>query len=43
VPAAVDVTAAALAPGQIGLRVQAVGLNFRDVLNVRRGVVRIDE
>jgi hypothetical protein len=40
VPAAVDASAAALAPGQIGLRVQAVGLNFRDVLNVRGGGAR---
>ena len=34
VPAAVDVSPGSLAAGQVGVRVQAVGLNFRDVLNV---------
>ena len=37
VPAPVDVAPEALAPGQLGIRVQAVGLNFRDVLNVSGG------
>ena len=34
VPAAVDLSPGSLAAGHVGVRVQAVGLNFRDVLNV---------